>query len=215
MKTKPTSPRRKLNEAGWRGSSLFQLPAGLSVTVRKQLDSLLDGLPPLEGRPVRVSFRPGLRLYHRGLVSGASKGREVHAGSNLPQRRMVFDESLLGNHAELVRIFIHEVFHFAWRRLSNNARLAYETLISGELGRGARGELGWSSEWKKQQLKPPDRALRARRWREYICESFCDSAAWLYSGAGEHEEFTLRGRFRRARANWFRDFLPGDEHLRI
>ena len=28
-----------------------------------------------------------------------------------------------------------------------------------------------------------DIAGRTRHWREYCCESFCDTAAWLYSGS--------------------------------
>jgi hypothetical protein len=39
--------------------------------------------------------------------------------------------------------------------------------------------------------------------REYCCESFCDSAAWLYSGIERHAEFTLPARSRRRRQAWF------------
>ena len=54
---------------------------------------------------------------------------------------------------------------------------------------------------RKQAL----RGTSGRRWREYLCESFCDTAAWLYSGLPSHEEFTLAPRFRRPRARWFAD----------
>jgi hypothetical protein len=40
-------------------------------------------------------------------------------------------------------------------------------------------------------------------WREYCCESFCDTAAWLYSGVQVHSEFTLAGRYRHRRRVWF------------
>jgi hypothetical protein len=44
---------------------------------------------------------------------------------------------------------------------------------------------------------------RNRRWREYCCESFCDTAAWLYAGVARHEEFTLAAPLRAARRKWF------------
>ena len=71
--------------------------------------------------------------------------------------------------------------------------------------RGRRGELGWSAEWRKDALGADDVAGRTRRWREYCCESFCDTAAWLYSGVERHEEFTLGERWRRGRRAWFAD----------
>ena len=45
----------------------------------------------------------------------------------------------------------------------------------------------------EEALRPEDGAGRTRRWREYCCESFCDTAAWMYSGVERHEEFTLGG----------------------
>ncbi len=123
----------------------------------------------------------------------------VHAGSFLRQRRIVFDCS----GSEFTRILVHELFHFVWLRAGNRLRRSYEELLESEFGAGARGELGWSAEWRKRKLRPRDRELRPRRWREYCCESFCDAAAWLYSGVSRHGEFTLRPRFRRARAAWF------------
>jgi hypothetical protein len=48
-----------------------------------------------------------------------------------------------------------------------------------------------------------------RQWREYVCESFCDTAAWLYGGLRTHDEFTLSPRFRRRRAAWFRQTFDG------
>jgi hypothetical protein len=42
-----------------------------------------------------------------------------------------------------------------------------------------------------------------RQWSEYACESFCDTAAWAYAGAGEHAEFTLAARWSEARRAWF------------
>ena len=124
---------------------------------------------------------------------------EVHAGSFLRQRRIVFSCT----RAEFPRIFVHELFHFVWLRAGNPARLSYEALLRREFRSGARGELGWSAEWRKRELSAADCRRRDRRWREYCCESFCDTAAWLYSGVRRHSEFTLTSRFRAARREWF------------
>jgi len=75
--------------------------------------------------------------------------------------------------------------------------------LGRELAQGARGELGWSADWRKQGLGRADIRSRTRHWREYCCESFCDSAAWLYAGIERHEEFTLAARFRKGRSAWF------------
>jgi hypothetical protein len=99
------------------------------------------------------------------------------------------------------------LFHFVWLRAGNPVRQSFETLLSGET---RRGELGWSAEWRMGVLTPADVQGRSRRWREYCCESFCDTAAWLYSGVRRHPEFTLAARFRRARRVWFRKTIePG------
>jgi hypothetical protein len=120
---------------------------------------------------------------------------------------MVFEEALIADADEFARIFVHELFHFVWLRLGNAKRRSYERLLSGELRRGVRGELGWSAEWRKEALASRDRTARTRRWREYCCESFCDTAAWLYAGVERHverhEEFTLATRMRQSRRKWF------------
>lgn len=117
---------------------------------------------------------------------------------------MVLDSSLRSDPSELLRIFVHELFHFAWVRLGNLRRNEFAALLDAEFERGARGELGWSADWRKQALGPHDRAQRTRRWRDYVCESFCDSAACVLSNI-EHAEFTLAPRFRTRRAAWFRE----------
>ncbi len=157
-------------------------------------------MPPLAGMPVRVHVVRGLR-DRRGAV---------HAGSFLRERRIALDCT----RAEFPRIFVHEVTHFIWLRLGNAARLGYEELVRAEIAARARGELGWSAEWRKNALDDGDVAGRSRRWREYCCESFCDTAAWLYSGVARHEEFTLGARWRRRRRAWFAHAL-GDRTLSI
>jgi hypothetical protein len=105
--------------------------------------------------------------------------------------------------AEFPRIFVHELFHFVWLRAGNPLRWSYENLLAAEFRSRAIGELGWSAEWRKAELKARDVRRRTRRWREYCAESFCDTAAWLYSGVVSHDEFTLPRRCRRSRRRWF------------
>ena len=108
--------------------------------------------------------------------------------------------------AEFPRILVHEVAHFIWVRLGNPKRHSYENLIRSER---APGELGWSAEWRKNALAASDIEGRTRRWREYCCESFCDTAAYLYSGLKRHPEFTIAGNLRRNRTDWFQRTLDG------
>jgi hypothetical protein len=111
----------------------------------------------------------------------------------------VMDAELARQPAEFQRILIHELFHFVWVRLGNPRRFDWQTIIEQELNRHARGELGWSAEWRKRTGK-----RAGRIWREYLGESFCDTAAWLY-GHQMHDEFTLAERFRVRRAGWMKE----------
>ena len=160
-----------------------------------RLNAVLTRLPPLAGDPIRILHKTGLR-DQRGAV---------HAGSFLRQREIAFDCSA----DEFARVLVHELFHFVWFRLGNSRRRSFEGLLRRELAAGARGELGWSSEWRKAELRREDMRARTRRWREYCCESFCDSAAWLYGGIRRHEEFTLTARFRRRRREWLAGIAAG------
>jgi hypothetical protein len=163
-----------------------------------RLKTILKRLPPLTGAPIRIESAPRLR-DRRGAV---------HAGSFLRQRRIAFNCT----RAEFPRIFVHELFHFVWLRAGNPLRQSWESLLKAELAAQARGELGWSAEWRKEALRAGDIRRRTRRWREYCCESFCDTAAWLYSGATRHREFTLAARFRVPRRTWF-DKAIGNRQL--
>jgi hypothetical protein len=159
----------------------------------KALRAVLRRLPALAGAPVRIARVPELHDRH-----GAA-----HAGAFLRRRRMAFDCT----RAEFARVFTHELFHFVWLRAGNPVRRSYEELVQHECLAGSPGELGWSSEWRKRTLTPRDIRARTRRWREYCCESFCDAAAWLYSGVGRHPEFTLAARLRERRRAWFARFV--------
>jgi hypothetical protein len=150
-------------------------------------------LPHIDGRPVRLEVRREL-TDRRGAV---------HAGAFIRERRIAFDAGLAADPHEFARIFVHEVFHFVWLRLGNPRRWSYEALLRDELRNRARGELGWSAEWRKRALAAHDTGRRTRRWREYACESFCDTAAWMFSGVAAHREYTLARRFRERRRQWF------------
>jgi len=155
--------------------------------------TLLRRLPALNGDPIRIQDSRGLR-DRRG---------PVHAGAFLRERRIAFDCT----RAEFPRIFVHEVSHIIWLRLGNAVRHRYEDMLHAELGARARGELGWSAQWRKTALTQADRRDRSRAWREYCCESFCDTAAWRWSGLKLHPEFTLAGRYCTIRTRWFEDEL--------
>ena len=175
------------------------------------LESLFRRAPELRGQPVRLRFAPRLRASRGRLLSGAARGLEVHAGSFLRRREIVLDAALLGHPGELRRILWHEIFHFVWWRAGNPLRRSWETVLAAEIRGRARGELGWSAGNRKERLAPADRARRTRRWREYACESFCDTAAWLLCAPRAHGEFTLARRFRQTRRSWFERLLLGSE----
>ncbi len=160
---------------------------------RARARAVLRRLPPLRGQPIRVQAADGL---------GPRRG-PVHGGAFVRERRMAFDCTA----AEFPRIFVHELFHFVWVRAGNPARWSFERMLREEWRAGARGELGWSAEWRKRALGAAEVGGRGRRWREYACESFCDTAAWLYAGVPRHDEFTLAPGRRARRKLWFKDWL--------
>jgi hypothetical protein len=123
-----------------------------------------------------------------------------HAATSIPRRLILLDRGVLAIQGDFERILIHEIFHFVWVRLSNQSRLNWERLLRSEK---APGELGWSAEWRKSKLGPSDSRQRSPKWKRYARESFCDSAAWLYSGLKRHDEFTLPAVLRRSRRTWF------------
>ena len=100
-------------------------------------------------------------------------------------------------------------------RLSNAKRSAWEDVLRAEIGAGVAGELGWSSEWRKNTLHRASPRRRDPRWRRYSCESFCDTGAWLFSGIRSHDEFTLAGSAKNQRHGWFRRHFPSAGPLAI
>ncbi len=158
-------------------------------------------LPRLAGRPIRVEFRRSLRAHI--------------AATSIPRRLILLDSEILVKRGDFERILIHEIFHFVWPRLSNASRQNWGTLLATEFGCHATGELGWSAEWRKKKMTASDLRLRTPVWRRYACESFCDSAAWLFAGLRNHDEFTLPARFRRGRRSWFAQNFPATTSIPI
>ena len=151
-------------------------------------------LPQFVGGPIRVEIRRSLGSHL--------------AGASIPRRLILLDAAVLARRGEFERILIHELFHFVWVRLSNQTRRAWEQVLAGELRDRVKGELGWSAEWRKEMLTRADARFRTPKWRRYACESFCDSAAWMFAGLRVHDEFTLAAVPRRKRRRWFIEQFP-------
>jgi hypothetical protein len=138
------------------------------------------------------------------------------AASSIPRRLILLDAAVFARRGEFERILLHELFHFAWVRLSNQQRRDWEEVLTSELRARATGELGWSAEWRKNTLTRLDARRRTPRWRRYACESFCDTAAWLFAGLRKHDEFTLAAPLRRSRRQWFtRTLEDGHDTVRV
>jgi hypothetical protein len=155
----------------------------------------------LAGDPIRVEIRRSLGSHL--------------AGASIPRRLILLDAVVLARRGEFERILIHELFHFAWVRLSNQKRRAWEQLLAGEMRERVKGELGWSAEWRKEALTRADVRLRSPKWRRYACESFCDSAAWMFAGLRAHDEFTLAASSRRLRSRWFAEQFPASRPVAV
>lgn len=156
---------------------------------------------------MELGWAEQLRACRGKLRYGPGTGQQVHAASFLRQRRIVLDRELRADPGELSRIALHELFHFVWVRLGNPTRKRWEELVRNQIRRGAGGELGWSAEQRLLALQAGDLQHRSRRWREYVCESFCDSAAWAFGILRSHAEFTLQPVFRAERRRWLAAFL--------
>jgi len=145
------------------------------------------------GASIKISYRANLR---------DTAGNPAHAATFIRRREIILDPELKKNPRQHRRILLHEYFHFAWVRLGNPRRVAWEALLKSEWRTHARGEAGWSAEWRKQKLSPRDVSDRTRSWREYCCESFCDTAAFVFAPNPDRSEVTLAPKRLRARAEW-------------
>lgn len=173
-------------------------------------EGVFERMPPLRApRPIHVSYRPHLTAYRGNLLSKSPKGDAVYAGCFLRKRKIILDEQMLRTPRVLERIFVHEVFHFVWSKLGSKLRASFEDLLYEEARNGVVGELGWSAESMKLQLANSDMENGTRRWKDYACESFCDTAGWLFGRARQYSEMTLGCEERDARRRWFREHLGG------
>jgi hypothetical protein len=150
--------------------------------------------------PLKIRVR-----YRSGLVD--TTGNPAHAATFIRKRLILLDQELRTDPGEHARILAHERFHFVWVRLGNPLRLDWERILQNELRRRARGEAGWSAEWRKRKLTERHLTKRSRFWREYCCESFCDTAAWIFSGA--ETELTLAKYWQAGRKSWFSRHIEG------
>ncbi len=170
-----------------------------------QIRDIIAGLPRLTGSPIRISGRTALTA-HRGKLLSAhlDRGVPVHAGCFIRKREIVVEVELFGAPSMLRLILLHEIFHFVWTRLGNPARNEFAALLRLEMESRARGELGESAAVKKNDLLAREPYFAGSlAWRDYVCESFCDTAAWLYSGVERHESFSLAQRWSGRRKRWF------------
>jgi hypothetical protein len=158
------------------------------------------------GRPVAIRYRANLRDI---------AGNPAHAATSITGRLIILDPGLKEDPIEHRRVLLHEFFHFVWVRLGNPKRWAWEQHLRYEWNSGCRGEAGWSAEWRKRKLSAGDVAGRTRRWREYCCESFCDTGAWFIFSSTTRlpvradAEVTLAPVRRRARLAWFQAGFGG------
>lgn len=173
----------------------------------RMLEPVIHRLPEMEGGRLAIDLRPELSAWRGKLLSRDARGKAIHGASDIRKRRIILDSQLLSERRELQRIFVHEVYHFAWVRIGNQARWYFEKLLQQQFA--ASGELGWSAEMAKLALQPADRRQRTRRWRDYVCESFCDTAAFYYSSGSRHPEWTLARRHREERRRWFQEYIEG------
>ena len=163
-----------------------------------EVATVAELLPRLCGRSICIVTKPELTAHRGELFSRTGVGRAVHAASFIRKRQIVLGSELADDPALLRFMLIHEIFHFVWAKLGNKRRRDYAALLEFELERGARGELGESSEFWKT-------GPRSAGWKNYVSESFCDTAAWIL--APPYEQPTLAARWRTRRKAWFGDTL--------
>jgi hypothetical protein len=150
----------------------------------------------LRGQAIEVLYGGNLR---------DTAGQPAHAATFIRKRLIVLDERLPGDSKEHLRVLLHELLHFVWVRAGNARRLRWEELLRKEWRSRARGECGWSAEWRKRRLRRTDIDYRTRAWREYCCESFCDTGAWIFGGG--KEELTIGDSHCRRRQAWFAQYF--------
>ncbi len=153
-----------------------------------------------EGDPIRIRYRADLR---------DTAGNPAHAATFIRSREIILDPESKKKPRQHRRILLHEYFHFVWVRLGNPRRAAWEALLKSEWETRARGEAGWSAEWRKKNLSAArccrPHALLARillrkllRYRR-VC---------IFAANPDRSEVTLSPTRLRARTAWFPKRFP-------
>ena len=214
---------------------MLELSPRFTGPQRKQLEFWIRRMPPLfRSRLPRLKLAVADRLSLAGTsvfineypVSGnlrsenTASSSQTHAASFIPERYVVLDAALFRRRVELGRILYHELCHFVWPRLGNPSREKFAALLTREFHQGIAGELGYSAEWRKTNLTAGVKGKRrkdflSRQWREYVCESFCDTGAFVLldrERRRSHSEYTLSGMARDRRCSqWSQLVLGGSE----
>ena len=188
-------------------------------------------LPRLEVLPASSILRYGTKILldaeaaHRGTLPPQLRNgdRSTQAVSYVREKVIVLRQRLFRQRWLGQRLFYHELCHFLWPRLGVRARKRFVRHLECERARGLRGELGYSAQYRKARLLRNTGAgakhlfrtiFQGQAWREYACESFCDTGAYaLARAAGSRPalrsvEFTLGARRRPARlAAWWRTLV--------
>lgn len=151
------------------------------------------------GDPISFEVRSQLTAHRGQLLSGTDAGVPVHAAAFIRRRMVVLETDLFSWPGQLRFIVTHEIFHFVWVRLGNRQRGAFMDLLADEIQSKAKGEAGESAAVKKRLLQ---KGTSLRLWRDYACESFCDSGAAFFSRAATNEHFTLARCWAKRRHAW-------------
>ena len=154
--------------------------------------------------PIQMEISPELSVQGRLLLVSEAKGTPVHAATFLRDRRIVIETQLLSDYSALRFVLAHELLHFSWLRLGNTLRSQFAGLLQREVQSRAAGELGDSSSVAKERWKL--RPASSQLWKNYVCESFCDTGAALYFAAPKAAQLALR--WLQRREHWFAQSYP-------
>ena len=187
----------------------------LNYWISRLDSSLLRILPPLKMASVDrlTAIGPELFINHIPKAGRKHSPGKIHAASFIPQRYIVFNSELFQSRIELGRIAYHELCHFLWLRLGNTRREKFSNHLKKEFDEKVRGELGFSSEWRKlkiQAAKADRSKVPQRTWHDYVCESFCDTGSFVLlddERRPRHSEFTLRKTARERRCQLWKNLV--------
>jgi hypothetical protein len=203
----------------------IMLSPKLTPAQRRALLRWIRSLPAaLQSRlpQLKITAADGLYSVRRVVFIGESplpledaQRDYTHAVSFIPERYVVLNADLFRRRIELGRILYHELCHFIWPRLGNPKRRRFEAHIAGELRDGVRGELGYSSEYRKENIKVAtgrrhSTAANRKRKLEYVCESFCDTGSFVLLGRKrrkQHSEYSLSRRALRQRVDLWSELV--------